>query len=537
MAGTTRKPKRKKAKRRKKGTGSIRPHGRGFEAAITVVDPDTGKRGRPVQTFATEEEADVWLSEQALNIKLGRDRELLGIPFIRLVEEYRKVLRRKLGARLIGQDQFEADEGRIENHLLPYFRDWPLNQITPYVIETYLMEKVAGVAPVAVDEDDGTPLAQTKLAPTTVQKHIAVLNGMFKLAQKIKWVSENPVAMADKPKFDNVPVEALALNETRKLLILIPSEKRNLTLVQLHLGLRSGEARGIRRRDIRFDADGGGELRVRGAVKRVKKAGDPTAKLRYVERGKTPSSWREIPFGPEFGAVLKDQIAIADERPDPNREELIFRTTTGQPLSGDNYRNQVYMPAVSAALFKLMTKGQRRRLLNSVPEELQLATEMLALDDVSVNNVLTGTWDDYNLATHEFAYIDGDGAERVVKVPLAIHTGLQEQKTGIEEMSIPNKRNLLFPGKKSMQIKTQSYLSVVFRRAWKAAELGDDRRLHRLRHTYASAMAGEIELRDLQRFVGHKRMSTTADLYVHFYDRKDAPLGDTMGFYKDAEAA
>lgn len=86
-----------------------------------------------------------------------------------------------------------------------------------------------------------------------------------------------------------------------------------------------------------------------------------------------------------------------------------------------------------------------------------------------------------------------------------------------------------------MRIKTQSYLSIVFRKAWRAAALGDDRRLHRLRHTYASALAGEIELRDLQRFVGHRRMSTTADLYVHFYERKNAPLGDTMGLYRDAE--
>jgi integrase len=536
MPSTTNKRKRKKAKRRKKGTGSIRPHGRGFEAAITIVNPDTGRAERIVESFATEEEADVWLGEQALSIKLGRSNELLGIPFVRLVEEYRKWRRLELEAHDIGQDQFDADEGRIENHLLPYFRDWRLNQMTVFVIETYLKEKVAGVAPVAVD-DNGAPLARAKLAPQSVHKHVALLNGMFKLAQKINWVSENPVEMVDRPKLDDVPVEALTLNQTRRLLILIPLEKRNLTLVQLHLGLRSGEARGIRRHDVSFNPDGGGELRVRGAVKRIKFEGDSTAKLVYVERLKSYSGWRNIPFGPMFGAILKDQIAIADGRPDPNREELIFRTTTGQPLSGDNYRNQVYLPAVSAALFKLMTDAQRRRLLNSVPEELQLATEMLALEDVSVNNVLTGTWDGYNVATHELAYIDGDGEERVVKVPLAIHTGLMQQKADIEELGIPNKRNLLFPGKKSMQIKTQSYLSIVFRRAWKAATLGDDRRLHRLRHTYASAMAGEIKLRDLQRFVGHKRMSTTADLYVHFYERKNAPLGDTMGLYRDTEAA
>jgi integrase len=522
-----------KPKRRKKGTGSIRPHGRGFEASITVLDPETGRKSRPTITFATDGEAEDWLDDQVRKIKRGRSKELLGIPFTRLVEEYREDRRVKLAAGQIGQDQFDADEGRIENHLIPFFKDRPVNEIDVYLVESYRDRKLAGIAPVAVDED-GAPLAQTKLAPQTVIHHLSVLRGMFNLARKLKWVPDNPVDLVDNPRLDRPNVEALTQEEVRKVLILIQAEKRNLTLVQLHLGLRSGEARGIRKPDIVFNAEGGGKLRVRGAIKRIKDPGASEARLGWVEKPKTKHGWRTIPFGPDFGAVLKAQIAIADERPDPDHEELIFRTGSGQPLSGDNYRNQVYMPAVSAALFKLMTNGQRRRLLRSVPDDLQLPTEMLALDDVSVNNVLTGRWDDYDPSTREFTYIDGDGEERIVKVPVAMHKALLKQKAALEESEIPNKRNYIFPGKKSMQIRTQDFLSAVFRKAWKEAAMAEDRRLHRLRHTYASAMAGEIELKDLQHFIGHGRMSTTADLYVHFYERKNAPLGDTMNLYKDA---
>jgi integrase len=535
MPTSKNKKKGKKPPRRKKGTGSIRPHGRGFEAAITVLDPETGRKSRPSLTFATDWEAEEWLDEQVLKIKRGRSRELLGIPFTRLVEEYRKDRKRKLAAGQIGQDQFDADEGRIENHLLPYFMNRPISEMDVYVIEGYRDDKLAGTAAVAVDEGDGAPLAQSKLAPQTVIHHLSVLRGMFRIAQKLKWVSDNPVELVDNPPLNRPNVEALTQVEVRKVLILIPAEKRNLTLVQLHLGLRSGEARGIRKPDISIKADGSGELRVRGQVKRVKVPGAREAKLAWVEKPKTKHGWRTIPFGSDFGAVLKAQIGVADERPDPEHEELIFRTGSGQPLSGDNYRNQVYMPAVSAALFKLMTNGQRRRLLKAVPDELQLPTEMLALDDVSINNVLTGTWDDYDVTTHEFSYIDGDGEERVAKVPAALHQRLIEQKRDLEEGEIPNKRNYLFPGKKSMQIRTQDFLSTVFRKAWKEAAMAEDRRLHRLRHTYASAMAGEIELKDLQHFIGHGRMSTTADLYVHFYERKNAPLGDTMNLYRDTE--
>lgn len=79
---------------------------------------------------------------------------------------------------------YHEKERIIENHLIAYFKDLNLAEITVYQIEDYYSRKL----------EDG-------IAANTIRKHAVYLNQLFRFARKNRLIDYNPAEDADRPKY------------------------------------------------------------------------------------------------------------------------------------------------------------------------------------------------------------------------------------------------------------------------------------------------------------------------------------------------
>ncbi len=156
------------------------------------------------------------------------------------------------------------------------------------------------------------------------------------LGQALRWglVQRNAAALTDPPRVCHPEVRPLTPAEARALLGAVRGDRLEaLFTVALALGLRQGEALGLRWEDVDLEA---GTLRVAGALQRVDGA------LRFVEP-KSARSRRALNLPAVAVAALRAHRARqAAERlqagPLWQEHGPVFTTTVGTPLDAGNVR-------------------------------------------------------------------------------------------------------------------------------------------------------------------------------------------------------
>lgn len=146
-------------------------------------------------------------------------------------------------------------------HLIPALGRTRLDHLTPADVEALLARKQAG-----------------GLSPRTCSHIRAVLRGA--LAKAVRWgmLSRNVAALADAPKAERVEYHVLNPEQARVFLDAVRGDRLEaLYTVALGLGLRQGEALGLRWQDVDLEH---GTLTVRHALQRVKlEPGQPARKV------------------------------------------------------------------------------------------------------------------------------------------------------------------------------------------------------------------------------------------------------------------
>jgi hypothetical protein len=162
----------------------------GVKWCVYVILPN-GKRYRRV--IGTKKQADQVQKKLESEIVEGKWqlRETEGVPFSALVLEYLEYAEASKAA-----STFSVDKYRIEGHLLPYFGDLPLSQITPQMVDLYKSQRV-----------------REKAAPKTVNYELINLSHMLKMAMRWRYISTNPVASVEKMKVIRNPPRYLSTNE------------------------------------------------------------------------------------------------------------------------------------------------------------------------------------------------------------------------------------------------------------------------------------------------------------------------------------
>ncbi len=368
--------------KRANGEGCIykRPDGR-WSAAITNGDKRTWVYGK--------RRADV-VKKLAVATKRRDD----GLPML----AERQTVGQFLNSWIVGlgpnvrAGTLRGYESKTRVHLVPGLGRILLARLTPQDVQAFLSAKI----------DAG-------LSPRTVQHLRAILRAALNDALRWGLVGRNAAALVDGPRVPQGDVRPLAPAEARTLLETVRGDRLEaLYTVALAMGLRQGEALGLRWDDIDLDA---GVLTVQATLQRVNKTFT-------LAEPKTARSRRTLPLPDRVGDSLRaHRTRQLEERlaagPMWEDQGLVFSTRTGGYLHGSNVTRDFQRILAHAGLPQmrfhdmrhacaslLLAQGVQPRVVMEVLGHSQIALTMNLYAHVlpeaqrdaaiSMNAVLTG---------------------------------------------------------------------------------------------------------------------------------------------------
>jgi integrase len=294
--------------RRGQGEGTIRHRKDGRWEARLDLGYSNGKRQRKAIYGKTRKEVQDALRDAVKAHQRGKPittkSESTAVFLTRWLETVKPKLRPMT---------FRSYQARVNQHIIPTLGLVPVQQLKPQEVQTFLNAKAA-----------------TKLSPSTVRGIRAVLRAA--LQQGVKWqqLEYNAAALADPPRLPAHESSYLTPDQAKTFLEAVKGDRLEaLYRVAVSLGLRQGEALGLRWQDIDLE---GGELRVSRALQRV------NGRLELVEP-KTKKSNRPVPLPAALVERLRQHRALqVGERLAAGskwREQgFVFTTSSGIPLEG-----------------------------------------------------------------------------------------------------------------------------------------------------------------------------------------------------------
>jgi len=219
----------------------------------------------------------------------------------------------------------------LARHLVPFFDGKALNEIKVEDVEAFI----------AAQRERG-------LAPSTVLNHVNYLNALFVYALKRSIVATNPVAQADKPKASiSDDFRFLTVEEVEAVLREMPTDEigktdRAIILTAAMTGMRSGELRALRWRDIDWTA---GLIRVRKNMKRD--GGEGATKSRR--------SSRAVPLSTRVAQELEHHFQRSNYKAPDDR--VFCHPHTGTARDGGEMRAAFYRAMRSAGLASKVGRG------------------------------------------------------------------------------------------------------------------------------------------------------------------------------------
>lgn len=238
-----------------------------------------------------------------------------------------------IAARKVRPSTLEGYTSKVHYRIVPGLGKHRLDKLRPEHVEAFYAALEAEVSPA-----------------TALQVH-RILSRALKVAVQRGKLSRNPCALVDAPSAERVEVEPIDPGDARKVLA-AAAERRNAARwwVALAIGLRQGEALGLRWVDVNLDADPP-TLAVRQALqRRVWKhgcdgCGKPARSCPQRTGGglafdvpKSRKSRRVIPLPEPLAKVLREhRAAQVQERLIAGKEwedhGLVFAQWNGRPIN------------------------------------------------------------------------------------------------------------------------------------------------------------------------------------------------------------
>ena len=220
-------------------------------------------------------------------------------------------------SRVVSRTTAAAEASLVRNHVRPAFEHTALRAITKMRVQAWVAE-----------------LGQ-KLAPASVAKAYRVLQSVLEAAVDEGLIRQSPCRGVSLPRADVDERVFLTAEQVGLLIAEIPERYVELVALAYLTGMRWSELAGLRVR--RLDM-----LRARLEVAEV--AQEVAGKITFGAP-KTKASRRVITLDPETLEVLAEQL----RKHPAGRDDLVFRSQRGHPLSRTIFRARVWKPAVERA--------------------------------------------------------------------------------------------------------------------------------------------------------------------------------------------
>ena len=302
-------------RRRGRGEGSIYKRADGRWAGAVTVGYRQGTQGRKTVYGRTRKEVQdrihAVLQRLSQGISLPGERQTVGDFLTHWLDI---VAKPRLRPRT-----HESYESTVRLHIRPHLERVPLAKLTPQRVQTWLSE-----------------LAAAGASPRTCQYARVVLRAA--LTQAVKWdlVVRNAAALANAPRVVTREITPLNPAQARRLLDHCATHRLgSLFTIALSLGLRLGEALGLRWSDVDFDKE---LLHVRRTLQRIKGG------VAFSEP-KTARSARTLVLPSVATSTLTahrvrqlEQRLAAGHR--WGGHDLVFTNRNGKPLDRANVRKQ-----------------------------------------------------------------------------------------------------------------------------------------------------------------------------------------------------
>jgi integrase len=249
---------------------------------------------------------------------------------------------------------------------------------------------------------------RTTCSPRTVGYIRGILRRALGQAMKWDWVTRNIVILTTPPKIERTPPPTFTVEQARALLAAFDAHRLGpLFTVQLGLGLRIGEALGLRWEDVRLDEGGhSGTLIVRYQLQRVAGVDTPGVSAYTLMPPKSRAGNRVIEL-PGFvaEALVKQRCWCEAMQPAWTKVEatnelgLVFTSGNATPLSDYNVRRDFKKLLVKAGIERIRLHDMRHlcaSLLLAKGVPARVVMEILGHSQISLtmntySHVLPGT--------------------------------------------------------------------------------------------------------------------------------------------------
>jgi integrase len=180
------------------------------------------------------------------------------------------------------------------------------------------------------------------LAPRSVRKYHVMLHSIFQRAVRDQLILTNPCEHTELPKVVLRRSRTLTPEEFDQLIQAIP--ERHLLMVEtaIETGVRWGELIGLRPRHIDFLRR---QLTVEETIVEVSKRHSPGGERMIVKPYPKDNEARTFGVREQWLSAIAKHISSRGL----GRDELLFATEAGTPISRNTFRTRVWLPAVKAS--------------------------------------------------------------------------------------------------------------------------------------------------------------------------------------------
>ena len=209
----------------------------------------------------------------------------------------------------------------INKHILPYFSNYSITEISSLLIEDYVSSKLMNGK---IKTEDG-------LSPKSVKDILSILKSILKYGELKGITSEKSIASVKAPKASKKCIEVLSESE-RKIIEEFALSADNMSFgvyLCLYTGLRIGEICALTWADINESI---ACISINKTILRIQNVELGQAKTRIIiDTPKTESSIRLIPLPPKLAQMLYDR------KPKNVKKEDFFLTGTNKYIEPRNY--------------------------------------------------------------------------------------------------------------------------------------------------------------------------------------------------------